>query len=1080
MSRRSLVALTAGGVTLALVGWALLALEILTASVAVAFAVAGLTLAALTVLISGRGELHRTRRAHAEFRRRIEALRERHIALHGQMEALRLRADRVQADAGDLAQQVDGVRHESAQSVTEVHEWTKGQLDRASGATQHQLVAVTEALRLQLNKQAEEMADVWSQVADRLDEQAEELDRRRRQEVVLRRKVQAWERDRDTLIGQVDGLEKKISGGDIRAVSSLKEQLTEQVQQLMRVRADTLDAGVLAGKRVDRLISREDAVDLMPTLLEQRRVMSIVALLRSFDVLSALNLTQSRALLRTLRVNGYWALTERVARRVAELSGKDRDDQFVKMIQTDLKVFSDPLRGLASEPGDSARDRGGPVMHVVGKALPRTQTGYTLRTDYSVRAQAELGIPVLVVVQPGGDGVEHADESSLEEQGLERVALPGPVRGTAPLDAWMAQYVQALETLVRRRRPSLLHAHSDFLNGAAAVLVGRRCGVPVVYEARGFWEESWLSRMGDSIGLSADPEADLKGIGLPEAYTLRRSAELKVRQGADRVVTLAEVMRKHILSEHASLPEPTPRVVVSPNAVERAAFPARTRDDGLAEELEIAAGEVVIGYVSSMVEYEGIDTLIRALDGFETSRGGLGPSVKLLLVGDGPVLPELRALSRHLDVSVIFAGRVNHSVVQRYYSIIDIFVVPRRPTNVTRLVTPLKPYEAMATGKAVVVSDVAALREIADESGAAVTFPPGDAGALRSVIQRLVDDASARTELGRRAREWVITHRTWEANAQVLLDVYGSLGCRWVESRSDQNEVRERFRERGLDLSTISADIAAAEMPGRGWFSVGPDLDPERVKRDGWSWDTRAPIKLDRVSDWSIFAREDRSLALHVHAWDFVDDFFADGRPGEEDVQFLVQVALSWNADRRHRARSDASDDSMAYYDMALALRAPRLLLIIAQASRHRSTRDHVPELIDLLLQEREALTGDEAFNPRTNHGFYTAAAQLHIEKYVPGLPGRESVLEQARERMAQLVRTQFAADGGHLEHSPDYHRMLLASFGHAVDDGLIVDPALIETIRRARRVLGWMTQPDGTLVTMGDSVARLLHSTLR
>ncbi|MGO2360418.1 MAG: heparinase II/III family protein, partial [Brachybacterium tyrofermentans] len=119
-----------------------------------------------------------------------------------------------------------------------------------------------------------------------------------------------------------------------------------------------------------------------------------------------------------------------------------------------------------------------------------------------------------------------------------------------------------------------------------------------------------------------------------------------------------------------------------------------------------------------------------------------------------------------------------------------------------------------------------------------------------------------------------------------------------------------------------------------------------------------------------------------------------------------------------------------------------------------------------------DELHEDRAFNPRNNHGFYTAVSQVHAGRYLRMLPDAARTAEEGEERLALMARSQFAADGVHLEHSPDYHRMLLNSFELAVQDDLILDEEIRARIQRAAYVLGWMIQPDGTILQMGDSPA--------
>jgi glycosyltransferase involved in cell wall biosynthesis len=150
--------------------------------------------------------------------------------------------------------------------------------------------------------------------------------------------------------------------------------------------------------------------------------------------------------------------------------------------------------------------------------------------------------------------------------------------------------------------------------------------------------------------------------------------------------------------------------------------------------------------------------------------------VRLLVVGDGPEREPLRRKARALGLDdAIFTGAVPHTQVLDYYSLIDLFVVPRRPDEVCHLVTPLKPFEAFATGRTVVLSDVRALAAIARESQAAELFAAGDPAALADVLAKLLSDPDRCRELAGRGAQWVRGHRTWAANAGIYAALYAGL-----------------------------------------------------------------------------------------------------------------------------------------------------------------------------------------------------------------------------------------------------------------------------------------------------------------
>ena len=153
--------------------------------------------------------------------------------------------------------------------------------------------------------------------------------------------------------------------------------------------------------------------------------------------------------------------------------------------------------------------------------------------------------------------------------------------------------------------------------------------------------------------------------------------------------------------------------------------------------------------------------------------------MKLLLVGDGVELSSIReAIAHHgLQQGAILTGRVPHDTVRNYYSLIDIFVVPRTGHRVSRLVTPLKPYEALSMERAVLVSDLPALREVVIPGETGLTFRPEDPLDLADRIRDLLDDPGLRQRLGRQGREWVLSERTWAANGQRYRALYERLGA---------------------------------------------------------------------------------------------------------------------------------------------------------------------------------------------------------------------------------------------------------------------------------------------------------------
>ena len=123
----------------------------------------------------------------------------------------------------------------------------------------------------------------------------------------------------------------------------------------------------------------------------------------------------------------------------------------------------------------------------------------------------------------------------------------------------------------------------------------------------------------------------------------------------------------------------------------------------------------------------------------------------------------------------MFTGRVPFDDVSRYYSIIDIAPFPRLPLKVCELVSPLKPFEAMAMGKAVLASNVASHMEFVVEGQNALSFQKGDIDDLAAKLEAFVVDVDMRKRIASAGRDWVLANRTWSQGAEILSTIYKTL-----------------------------------------------------------------------------------------------------------------------------------------------------------------------------------------------------------------------------------------------------------------------------------------------------------------
>ena len=421
------------------------------------------------------------------------------------------------------------------------------------------------------------------------------------------------------------------------------------------------------------------------------------------------------------------------------------------------------LAALTTMSGSSSRPvpfhiptRADTVLHLVTNALPAVTAGYTVRTQGLTAAQRRIGLDAQVVTRLGFPVTAgHFSAARL-------VHVDGvPYHRTLP-SRWLPSAddralrldVDETARLVERLQPAVLHAHSKYLNAQVALALRDRYGLPVVYEVRGFLEETWRSR-------GRDPRTD--------AYRLARDAETHCMSAADAVVTLAESMKAEIVGRGVD----AERVVIVPNAVDDAFLGDPADPQPLRRELGIDPDDVVVGTVATVNDYEGLDALVDAVAILRDK----GRGARLMVVGAGPALASLRqrAADRDLGDTAVFTGAVPFAEVRRFYAAIDVFSVPRVDTPVTRLVTPLKPLEAMATGRPVVASDLPPLREIVNPGHTGSIARAGDPDSLAAAIEPLISDSAMRAVMGATARSWVARHRTWLTVARTYRRLYEAL-----------------------------------------------------------------------------------------------------------------------------------------------------------------------------------------------------------------------------------------------------------------------------------------------------------------
>ncbi|MCT1441649.1 glycosyltransferase family 4 protein [Corynebacterium glucuronolyticum] len=404
------------------------------------------------------------------------------------------------------------------------------------------------------------------------------------------------------------------------------------------------------------------------------------------------------------------------------------------------KEMSSPVE-LTADPNAANTPR---VLFYLNNSLPHTQSGYTERTHNILTALIDQGATVHAVTRLGypllvGKIPHHAVEK-IDGVPYERII---PTVYPRSLQARDDEAVRQLVEVARRFKPTVLHTTTDYKNALIVSRAANILGIPWIYEVRGELESTWLSRF---------PVEEQELASQSDFYTLAHKQETNAMQMASAVISLSEVSKQAMIKRGVA----ASKIHVVPNAVDES-FIGKTYDKHeIRKELGLP-DTTIIGSITSVVGYEGLDDLLRAT--------ALLPDVTCLIVGDGTARPELENLANELDISdrVIFAGRQPNNTIWKWYAALDVFALPRKDTKVTRIVTPIKALIAQALNISIVASDLPALREIT--GNCEIYAKPNSVGSLANNIKLTLG-----TRKGDRK-----TIPTWLDNATLLIALYLSI-----------------------------------------------------------------------------------------------------------------------------------------------------------------------------------------------------------------------------------------------------------------------------------------------------------------
>lgn len=373
-------------------------------------------------------------------------------------------------------------------------------------------------------------------------------------------------------------------------------------------------------------------------------------------------------------------------------------------------------------------------------------TGYGTHMREMVGAWRKAGIEVktLIAADLGGRQVQEPKRSEgvIETlRGWKRF-VPRKLWETAR-DIQLIRFDLRMERRLRKAveeyRPDVIYERVAYLQNSG-VRTAKAFGVTHIAEINAPFPEERKYFSGDSylVGTAAD---NLRQILIQ----------------TDGITTVSTALADYFggIAEEA-----VSKTLVLPNCVNpEEVIHGGDRPDDLREELHLGSA-LVLGFVGSIFPYHGVDLLIEAFAGLPKA-----PRTKLLIVGDGASLPELRALAKRLGVfgDVIFTGSVPHRDVYLYIELMDICCMAKS----NWYGSPVKIFEYGLLKKPVIAPDTEPVKEVMDKTTGVIVKP--DTESISDAMRLLISDESLRKRLAETWHHKVLKEHTWDTAAAKVL-----------------------------------------------------------------------------------------------------------------------------------------------------------------------------------------------------------------------------------------------------------------------------------------------------------------------
>lgn len=334
-------------------------------------------------------------------------------------------------------------------------------------------------------------------------------------------------------------------------------------------------------------------------------------------------------------------------------------------------------------------------------------------------------------------------------------------KGIQVYEVPLLRKLKLAKKFIEEENCNLLQVRNDCVNGILGLFLKWKYKVPLVFQY------TWpvLQVMKEKNGARSEKTLYMENI----KRIFADFVQMRILRRSDLILPISKSMEEYLISRGLS----ETRMLCFPCGVNPDLFSssARARMERRIECRLDSSGVIV--YVGVIDNLRRLDFLIRV---FKKVKRKV-ENAKLLMVGDGNDKNRLRKLVSTLgiDEDVVFTGEVPYCEVPSFLAASDVAVVPLPPTSVYLFSSPLKLFEYMGAGKAVIANkEIPEQREVVQESGGGL-LAPYDEEDFEKAIVKLLTDSNTRKKMGRKGREWVLANRSYKMLAKKVEGAYFDL-----------------------------------------------------------------------------------------------------------------------------------------------------------------------------------------------------------------------------------------------------------------------------------------------------------------